>query len=281
MPFEQIHSSSSGREGTGLGLTICQKLAQLIGSQIHVSSTVGEGSIFWFDLDLEGSSSYDDFNLDLNPITKVVDSKDKAYKILLVNDISNDNFLLLKQLQTCGFEVVEALNAKQGLAMTKTFKPDLILFDVSVPEIHGIEFLEQLRKYPQFENVKVIYISADTLFINELEASQLEYEDFLPKPIDYSQLLGSLENHLQLTWIDDESSNEAKSIPLVAPSQETIADLWDLANMGNIGELRKQMEFIEQLDSRYSSFVNQVCKLVESFEIDELVNFLEPYHKDL
>ena len=275
LPFAQVHEMRLEGKGTGLGLTISQKLIHLMGSQIQVSSTVNEGSIFWFDLNLpEGNSA--------NVSTTSVQSKiqptgfsGQPRKVLIVDDLADNRQLLIQYLQPLGFELAEAENGQQGLAIAENFQPDVILLDALMPEMNGLEMLQQLRQNPQFIETKVIFVSANSQFADQLQTSQLKFEDFLSKPVDFNQLTKSLQTHLNLQWLFSEGTKESDSAFLVAPPQETLSKLWDLAQMGDMEELEKQINSLEQLDSQYLPFVNKVRKLVESFNQNQLIRFLE------
>ena len=275
LPFEQVHQMQSEDKGTGLGLTISQKLLHLMGSQIQVTSTVGEGSIFCFDLDLlEGNSAHvhtTKFQSAIHP----TGFSDQTRKVLIVDDLSDNRQLLVQYLQPLGFELAEAENGRQGLTLAETFKPDVILLDVLMPEMNGREMLQQLRQHPQLQETKVIFVSANSQFREQLQTSQLQFEDFLDKPVDFNQLLQSLQTHLQLQWVFPESTGEADSASLVAPPPEKLLTLWELAEMGDIAAIESQINSLEQLDSQYLPFVHQVRKLVESFQQNQLIKFLE------
>ena len=275
LPFEQVHQTQSERQGTGLGLTISQKLIQLMGGQIQVISTVGKGSIFWFDLDLlEG----DPANVAINNLQFPIEPTGfcgQPRKILVVDDISDNRYLLIQYLQPLGFELAEAENGLQGLTLAETFRPDVVLLDALMPEMDGLEMLRKLRQHPQLKETKVIFVSANSQFAEKLKISQLKFEDFLSKPVDFSQLLKSLQTHLQLQWLFPESTKESDSASLVAPPQEKLLKIWELAQIGDMGELKKQINSLEKLDCQYLSFVNKVRKLVESFNQNQLIEFLE------
>ena len=276
LPFEQVHEMRSEDKGTGLGLTISQKLIQLMGSQIQVTSTVGEGSIFWFDLDLlEGNSANVCTNINVQSEIHPTGFGGQTRKVLIVDDISDNRQLLIQYLQPLGFELAEAENGRQGLTVAETFKPDVILLDALMPEMDGLEMLQQLRQHPQLQETKVIFVSANSQFREQLQTSQLQFEDFLSKPINFNQLTKSLQTHLHLQWLFSESEPESDSASLVAPPQEILLKLWELAEMGDIAEIETQINSLEQLDSQYLPFVHKVRKLVESFNQNQLIKFLE------
>ncbi|MDJ0687236.1 MAG: response regulator [Xenococcaceae cyanobacterium MO_188.B32] len=275
LPFEQVHQMQSERRGTGLGLTISQKLIQLMGSQIQVTSTVGKGSIFWFDLILLEGDPANVSTTNLQSEIQPTGFNGKPRKVLVVDDIFDNRHLLIQYLQPLGFELAEAENGRHGLTVAETFKPDVILLDALMPEMDGLEMLQQLRQHSQLKETKVIFVSANSQFAEKLQISRLEFEDFLSKPVDFNKLLQSLQTHLHLQWLFHEDTKESDSASLVAPPQEKLLKLWELAQMGDMGELESQINSLEQLAPEYLPFVNKVRKLVESFNQNQLIKFLE------
>ena len=275
LPFEQLHQTQSERKGTGLGLTISQKLIELMESHIQVTSKVGEGSIFWFDINLREGDPANVSTVNLQSAIQPTGFCGQPRKVLVVDDIYDNRQLLIQYLQPLGFELAEAENGRQGLALAETSRPDVVLLDALMPEMNGLEMLKHLRQNPQLTETKVIFVSANSQFAEQLKTSQLQFEDFLSKPVDFNQLLQSLQTHLHLQCLFPESVQESDSVSLVAPPQETLTKLWDLAKMGDMGELEEQINSLEQLDSQYLPFVNKARKLVESFNQNQLIKFLK------
>ena len=275
LPFEQVHQAQSEHQGTGLGLTISQKLIRLMGSQIQVNSTVGEGSIFWFDLVLSEGDPANVSITNLEYPIQPIGFTGQPRKILVVDDIFDNRHLLIQYLQPLGFELAEAENGREGLTVAETFKPDAILLDALMPEMDGLEMLQQLRQNPQLKETKVIFVSANSHLVEKLPISQLKFEDFLSKPVELNTLLQSLQNHLHLQWVFPESYTNSDSASIVAPPEEKLLKLWDLAQMGDMGELKEQINSLAELDAQYLPFINKVRKFVESFNQNQLIKFLE------
>ena len=276
-PFEQVHQIQSEHQGTGLGLTISQKLIQFMGSQIQVVSTLGKGSKFWFDLVLPEGDPSNVSSTNLQPSIQPIGFRGQPRKVLIVDDIYDNRLLLVQYLQPLGFELAEAENGQQGLILAETFRPDAILLDVLMPEMNGLEMLQKLRQHPQLRKTKVIFVSANSSFTKQLHTSKLEFEDFLSKPVDLNKLLESLQNHLHLEWLFPKSDRQSDSAPLVAPPQEQIVELWELVQIGDMAGLAEQVHSLEELDSQYCSFVNKVSKLVENCNQNQLIKFLQSF----
>nr|MDJ0647430.1 ATP-binding protein [Xenococcaceae cyanobacterium MO_188.B19] len=181
IPFKQLSSNKENHEGTGLGLTISQEIAHLMGSQIQLASQVDQGSKFWFDLELLAVEpnllpSLPEF------IAQVPRRLRVPRKILVVDDNYDNRALLVNYLQPFGFEVAEANNGEVGLTMAQTFQPDVILIDLLMPRMDGKEMIARLREQPQLQNCILIIISASSQSI--ATASAIDCPLFLTNRVE-------------------------------------------------------------------------------------------------
>ncbi|MEM9539477.1 MAG: response regulator [Cyanobacteria bacterium P01_E01_bin.42] len=146
--FEAFVQAEAGRkavEGTGLGLTITRQFITLMGGEISVRSNVGEGSVFEFYL---VSSIVETLPDSKTPKQRVVGLQDPAiaYRILVVDDTRENCLLLTKLLRPIGFDVREARNGKEAIAIWETWFPHLILMDTRMPIANGYEATREIRK---------------------------------------------------------------------------------------------------------------------------------------
>jgi PAS domain S-box-containing protein len=275
LPFEQLDRTQRETEGTGLGLTIAKSLLELMNSQLQVKSILGEGSVFWFDVDvLEGDPTGIPIpELDLGVATKVIDGRGR--KILVVDDVSDNRQLLVEWLEFLSFEVVTAENGVKGLEVAKSFQPHAILLDILMPEMDGIEVLARIRKDPQLKNIVVILISADLHFEESLRNRKVKFEDFLSKPVDLDLLIDSLKTHLKLESIQSEFKTDKNLSSFILPSQEEILSILQLAQIGDMDLVIEKTNSLEKIDNNYLSFVREVQKLASSFQQYKLISFLE------
>ena len=99
------------------------------------------------------------------------------------------------------FEVYEAINGKQGLEMIHEFMPDLVIADINMPVINGLEMTRKLRQIPKFKHLPIIASPASVIHQNPQEAINAGFNDFLSKPIVLNELLAKLQKYLKFTWI--------------------------------------------------------------------------------
>ena len=176
--FTQIDEANAKRiDGTGLGLSICSKLVKLIGGEIGVTSEINVGSTFWFTVNFKiGQKSN---NLEKH---NVVENKKLKLNILVVEDKPINQKVAQLMLQKIGHQSEIANNGLQCLAKFEEGKYDIILMDVHMPEMNGIEATQTIKK--KFNNIPpIIGLSANSMEGDAEKYVKLGFDDYLSKPI--------------------------------------------------------------------------------------------------
>jgi CheY-like chemotaxis protein len=249
-----------------LGLAISCKIAELMASEINVESTLGVGSKFWLDIDLEIATEWVKTASELQN-QKIIGIQDKKPKILIVDDQWENRSLIISLLTSIGFLCFEASNGKQGLEKAEEIQPDLVLTDIAMPIMDGFEMMQALRNSPKLENVTIIVSSASVFEKDQVKSIEAGGNDFLPKPIQMEDLLKLLQKYLQLKWIYEQSpkhqeqplnpksnnpkSNNPKSKiqnPKSTVPPAELAKLFDLAMRGNIQGIQTMLDELEKSD---------------------------------
>ena len=277
LPFEQLSNNARAREGTGLGLTISSNLVQLMDSQIQIKSTLGQGSTFWFDLDLPAVDSTTAC-VTLENQYRFIGYEGRRRKILVVDDNTDNCQVLVNWLKPLGFELSEAENGRQGLAIARSFQPDLILLDLVMPIMDGVSMATKIRQDSQLKEVLIFAISANAKFTESINSHHNLFDAFLSKPVDLNQLLDMLEASLELEWITAESTETNLNISTpsqLIPDREQLEELLELAKIGDILQVIAQVESLEKLNERYSLFTRQVKQLANNFQLQKLVALFE------
>ncbi|MGC1197626.1 MAG: ATP-binding protein [Geitlerinemataceae cyanobacterium] len=275
-PFEQVGEGKLKTEGTGLGLTISQQLAKLMNGRIQVESQRGKGSTFWLELEFPEAQVTD------KPIDrrKVVGYRGQRFKIAIVDDRWENRSVLVNLLQPLGFLIVEASDGKEGLECALAFRPDLMITDLTMPEMDGFELLRQLRQHPELKNLSVLVSSASVLESDRNQSIEAGGNDFLPKPVQRQELLSLLQKHLKLEWIYDDRKNESSQKSLkefIPPTPEDLDRLLDLAKQGFIDRLIKEVDRIEASDDRYQPFCTNLRQLAQEFKLKQIRALLQFY----
>ncbi len=280
LAFHQANNDEAHRyEGTGLGLTISRRLVHMLGSELQVSSSVGQGSRFWFDLDLaeiptdvilSHQKQHDivGYTLPHAPYTKL--------KVLIVDDHQANRLMLCDVLASLGFETAQAVDGEQAIKMAKSFEPDVILIDLFMPKVDGFAAVKAIRNV--LAGVVIIAVSANILAETVSKSLAAGCNDFLSKPIDFEILLQRLEDHLPLVWQKaPEPEETAPTSPLELPPRPVLNRLYEAALIGDIAVLRETCDRLCEGDSAYATFGRQLAKLVDNFEIERIKDTLEQY----
>ncbi|MBO3457220.1 CHASE2 domain-containing protein [Aetokthonos hydrillicola Thurmond2011] len=285
LPFEQVGETRRQAEGTGLGLTISQRIATLMGSKIEVESRFGEGSIFWLDLAVPISHDWD---TRIFPSThqKIIGVRGNTPQILIVDDDDNHRSILTSVLQEIGCRTVEAVDGKDGLQVVGDNHPDVILLDLIMPNMDGFEFMLSLKTNPQTCNVPIIVSSAGVSDESRQRSLQAGATAFLPKPLRVDELFNTLQTLLQVEWIYNNKSisQESSSKPQqtsdgewVLPPQDILQQLYHLAMMGDIPALEGILRELSEQNAQLAPFAAELSKLTANFQTGKIRKFLKSF----
>jgi CheY-like chemotaxis protein/anti-sigma regulatory factor (Ser/Thr protein kinase) len=289
LPFQQVGEDRRKTEGTGLGLAISRQLVRMMGGELKVKSTLGQGSVFWVDLDLPEIPH----RADIAKTHKgnIIGFKGSKPKVLVVDDKWANRSVLVNLLQPIGFEVVEAIDGRDGLNKAREFKPNVIFMDLVMNVMDGFEATRRLRMLPDLINVVVIAISASVFNFDQQQSREVGCDDFLPKPVRESDLLEKLRLHLKLEWIYEEtrderqaanqanSSSETQNQELIPPPIKELDILIDLAMRGDLRGIIEQITRLEALEPQWIPFTNHLRQLAKAFKSKQVLEFLKHYQR--
>ena len=191
--FERFVKLNSFVQGPGLGLSICKSLVEQMGGYIGVDSKVGEGSCFWFVHPF--SSDYQLKRTNGTPENKLSYqsgiNKDRQPTILIAED-TDSNFLLVSTILKKAFTLVRARNGVEAVELFSKVRPDVILMDIKMPEMTGIDATKEIRKVDK--TVPIIAVTAFAFDSDRQRALDAGCNDYMAKPIKSQELLTKLEN---------------------------------------------------------------------------------------
>jgi signal transduction histidine kinase/DNA-binding NarL/FixJ family response regulator len=297
-PFQQVGTQSKTIEGTGLGLPISKKLVEMMGGELKVTSELGKGSIFEFEVAMPIVSDLDNttalqkpkiigfkkisptpFSLQGRQFPSLPKGSRGDFVILVTDDKRQNRSLLIDLLEPLGFDMVEVENAEQTFTLAREYYPDVILTDSMLPAME--ECVRQIRQDTQLTETFIAAVSANVFTQHQQECLDAGYDAFLPKPVVLDQLLQLLADHLPLQWIYDESAtltdNNKHDAPLKGPSPEQAEALFELVMMGDIRGIVEYADELEQLDAQLQPFAKEVSQLARSFQEQKLEEFVKQY----
>ena len=184
-------------EGTGIGLTITKELAERIGGAISFDSILREGSTFWFEFPIAADGEDPPEPGQSAKATPVPARKAGSMSVLYVED-NPANLRLMEAIMERVHEakLESAPNAELGLVMASELHPDIILVDINLPGMSGIDALQRLRSNPRTADIPVIAISADVMAHDVELIKNAGFEAFISKPINIPELLDAIKLHL-------------------------------------------------------------------------------------
>ncbi len=275
-PFEQASHGQKQESGVGLGLAITRELARLMGGEVEVDSHPGQGSQFRFAVILPVVQEHQDA---VPAENSVIGYLGPSRTILVVDDQAENRRLLQQLLEPLGFGVIFADGGRQAVASARTDRPDLIVMDLRMPGMDGVEAARAIRGTPGLENIFIIAASASSADLDRAEADPATFVTCLRKPFQTADLLAAIQRPLALTWRYAEAVQAGASTgrlrDVLAPPRAALEELLDLARMGKLVRVEQIALDLEQRDARFSPFSRRLYALARGFEEEHMVAMLE------
>ncbi|GJD17994.1 hypothetical protein RIVM261_029500 [Rivularia sp. IAM M-261] len=282
-PFEQVVNNDRPNEGNGLGLTISQKIVEMMGSNIQVKSQVGVGTLFEFELESRLAEDWTESST-ITSRGKIIGYSDPEKKILIVDDSWENRSLFISLLEPLGFAVIEASNGKEGIDRAKQYHPDMIISDVTMPIMNGWEMLAKMRQSELFQDTVIIIASPNVYEIDRQRTLNAGADGFLTRPVQPEELYNMLTKHLKINWTyaapPVESSSEAVTVftsAMVIPPVSDLTLLLEYARKGQIKGIKQELDKIARMDEKYHIFVRQLNKYAKNLNIQKIRNFIQEY----
>ena len=199
MPFNRMSSEKKYIEGTGIGLVITKNIVELMGGSIGVDSKPGEGSTFWVELSAESLfPEKTRLSMKSDSVEQQVNVRqDQEYTVLYIEDNPANMRLVVELLSLRpNIKVLSAHEPKLGMDMVAEYQPDLILLDINLPGMSGIEVLKQLRQRETSRDTPIIAISANAMTRDIEKGMDAGFDDYITKPIDVTALLHAVDLRL-------------------------------------------------------------------------------------
>ncbi|MEH2239007.1 PAS domain S-box protein [Nostoc sp.] len=302
--FGQTETGRKSQQGTGLGLAISRKYVQLMGGDISVSSIIGKGSKFAFDIQIGLAAASE---IQIKQIRRQVISlapDQSEYRILVVDDATDSRLVLVKILTSIGFAVQEATNGTEAIALWQTWQPHLILMDMRMPIMDGYEATTIIKAReessipnlscagstpkvrPQMPNRKTIIIALTANAFEEQREAMIKAgcDDYINKPFREEILLEKLNEYLGVQYIYQEESYQiANANQQEIESMLTLTDLVILLSEMS-PEWVKQvytaaaqcsddliLELIEQIPSKNPALRTFIKNLAHDFQFEKIM----------
>jgi len=180
-PFEQsVGADGVSREGTGLGLAIVRRLVELMGGSIDLASTPGEGSRFAITLPNLPTAPREAVGVDFSLHSGDFDSL-PPLKVLVVDDVAWNREVVAAYLRNTHHELRQAADGREAIDVAREYRPDVVLMDIRMPKMGGLEALAALRAEPELAHTRVLAVTASALESEE-DRVRRSFDDYLRKP---------------------------------------------------------------------------------------------------
>ena len=229
--FEQADTSTTRKYGgTGLGLVITRRMAELMGGEVGAESTPGVGSTFWFTARLQHGHGL----MPSIPVAEVQNAETRlrqhhaGARVLLAEDNPINSEVALELLHGAGLAVDTAADGREALAKVQVHDYDLILMDIQMPEMDGLEATRAIRALPGWESKPILAMTANAFNEDRQACTDAGMNDFIGKPVEPDQLYATLEHWLPLTGVGKDAQ-----MPNAAPAVDD-ADLRSLPTVAGL-----------------------------------------------
>lgn len=272
-PF--VRGSTVQAGGSGFGLTIARMLTDLMGGEMQVSSTPGEGTLFRIRLFLPQVHSAQAAR-ELPRLNRV-GYVGVRQRILVVDNEKVDRDMLQSVLDPLGFVVEQAASGEECLQVIARFAPHLVFMDLGMPGIDGWETIRRIRRQ-KLSAAHIAVLSANAFDKGLDNDAGVAAEDFIVKPLKVQELLAWLGDKLKLEWVIADAPvvtpKPVEPLPLVPPGAEYLAALDELISLGYLRGILNKLAEIERLDTKHSEFVRVLRDLARQFQFDAMKELL-------
>jgi CheY-like chemotaxis protein len=282
-PFSQTRIGLTTQQGAGLGLAISRKYARLMEGDITVAGRPGGGSIFRFEIPVERGDSGVAVRRDApRRVIGIRDGTDLP-GIMIVDDQFENRDWLMKLLTTIGFPVRCAVNGEAAIREWQEWNPRLILMDVHMPVMDGLEATRRIKAAPGGMETAILILSASVLDDDRRVVVQSGADDFLAKPCREGELLEKIRALLDISYDYDELTGgegepAAGAAALSAEgfahlSRELIEELRNATLDGNKKLLNRLIVKVSLIED--AAFAGALQGLADRYEYDALTRLLE------
>jgi len=290
--FVQTESGRNSQEGTGLGLPISREFIKLMGGEISVKSTLGEGSVFSFHI-LISLAQINEVECPQSK-KKVIglEPNQQEYRILIVEDKAENRKLLRDLLSPLGFQLQEAVDGEKALAIWSTWQPQLILMDLRMPVMDGYETTKRIKATPQGENTIIIALTASAFSEDRSLSLNAGCDDFVGKPFREDVLFEKLAKYLGLRYIYADSkpltlqkkpSEVSKNTPdindftLDQEALQVMSDKWikQLHQATLSADEEQIFQLLGEIPESHANLSHTLADLVNNFQLENIINLIE------
>jgi CheY-like chemotaxis protein len=194
-PFNRLGQESGAEEGTGIGLVVAKRLIELMGGTIGADSTIGVGSVFWIELRLTSAPQLAGYDIERVALAQSQAPDGTARRTLLYVEDNPANLELVEQIiaRRTDLRMLSAGDGSIGIEFARAYQPDVILMDINLPGISGIDAMRVLRADPSTAHIPIIALSANAVPRDIAKALDAGFFSYITKPIKVEHFMETLD----------------------------------------------------------------------------------------
>jgi signal transduction histidine kinase/CheY-like chemotaxis protein len=284
-PFVQSKETLS-QQGTGLGLAISRQQVELLSGRLEIQSVEGVGSTFTFEVPIViGAIS----NVKTAPPRKVIGlapgqhAEDGGpFRLLIVEDAEVNRRLLVELLRPFDFEVREAVNGEEAIAMWEAWQPHLIFMDLRMPVMNGLEATRHIKAMPTTGGGKtVIVMLTASVFEEDRDEALLQgCDDFIPKPVREAQIFAALQKHLGIQFTYEATPLQSSKEVFSTSSPEQIplfSDDWKekMSQAVLEADVVQMQNLIQEISASFPDIGKTLSRMLYYFDYDGIRKLLD------
>jgi CheY-like chemotaxis protein len=280
--FFQTNQGLKMNQGTGLGLPIAREFIKLMGGEIWVSSTLGQGTVFEFFIPIKVADRATQNLLGHNRYIMGLAKDSPRYKVLVAEDHWANRILLVNLLKRVGFEVQEALNGLEVIEMWQTWHPDLVWMDMAMPVMDGYEATQRIRSSPGGKETVIIALSANAFAEDKEKMLASGCDDYLSKPFDEVELLEKMAQYLDIAYVYEEEKAIAQedveeTIALTPDRLKPLPPTWldRLHQAATEADSDLLLDLIAEIQQRDRPLSHTLTTLVNNFDFETITQVTE------
>jgi PAS domain S-box-containing protein len=214
-PFNRLGQEAEGEEGTGIGLVVTKRLVELMGGAIGVDSTVGAGSVFWIELISAAAPQCVDEGGEAAADSPQHLPHGARLRTLLCVEDNPANLKLVEELiaRRPELRLLTAVNGTLGIELARAAQPEMILMDVTLPDISGIEAMKILREDPLTTHIPIVALSANAMPRDIMKGLEAGFFRYLTKPIKVNEFMDTL--RMALECAEQRAAEEGRPLEII------------------------------------------------------------------
>ena len=198
-PFSRLGAENTEIEGSGIGLVVCKDLVELMHGTVGLESEVGKGSTFWFTLPLAEHNQDEVITQTKDAIVQIEGKLSNISATLLYVEDNPDNLKLMELIVSRieGLEMISTHTGEFGIEMARSKQPDVIILDINLPGMDGIEVLKKLRSFEETKNIPTLALSAAATKRDIEKGMEAGFLQYLTKPIQVTEVVAAIKSAVE------------------------------------------------------------------------------------